>query len=121
VAALSISETTKSSGKGSSHWWLQRLSAVALVPLTLWFVFSIMRHVGNTQEEVLRWIAEPYVSILLVIYLGFMFFHGQLGMQEIIEDYIHSEKLKFFCGMTVKIVLIVSAAAGIYSILRIAL
>ena len=93
---------------------------MVLVPLTVWFVFSIIRHVGDTQEEVVRWIAEPYVSILLIIYLGFMFFHGQLGMQEIIEDYVHSEKLKFLSGVSVKIVLIVSALAGIYSILRIA-
>ena len=65
--------------------------------------------------------AEPYISFLLILYLGCMFFHGQLGMQEIFEDYIHSEKLKFITGLTVKIVLVVSALAGIYSILRIAL
>jgi succinate dehydrogenase / fumarate reductase membrane anchor subunit len=121
VVALNISETSESSVKGSRHWWLQRVSAVALVPLTLWFLFSIVHHVGSTQEEVLRWIAQPYVSFLLVIYLGFMFFHGQLGMQEIIEDYVHSQKLKTCFGVTIKFVLIVSALAAIYSVLRIAL
>jgi len=121
VAALSFSEGSNSPGKGSRHWWLQRVTAVTLVPLTLWFLFSIIHHIGDSQAQVVDWITQPHVSVLLVLYLAIMFFHGQLGVQEILEDYIHGERLKYVCGLVVKTILIVSALAGIYSILRAAL
>lgn len=107
-------------GKGSGHWRWQRISALGLIPLTLWFMFAIVAHIGDDYATVVDWIAQPYVSVLLIAYIGFMFFHGQLGMQEIIEDYIHNPILKNICLWVTKAVLIVSALAGFYAIFVVA-
>ena len=109
-----------SHGKGSHHWRWQRISAIGLIPLTLWFMFAMVDHIGDDYATVAGWIAQPYVAVLLVLYIGFMFFHGQLGMQEIIEDYIHDQKLKSICLFMTRAVLIASALAGLYAILGIA-
>ncbi len=110
------SQHTSASTKGSHHWRWQRVSAVALIPLTLWFMFSIVAHVGDDYATVVGWISQPYVAVLLVLYLGFMFFHGQLGMQEIIEDYVHDRKRKSICLWMLKLVLLVFALAGFAAI-----
>ncbi len=109
------------SGEGSHHWWLQRMTALALIPLAVWFMFSIVGHMGEDLETVRTWIAQPHVAVLLVLYLGFMFYHGQLGMQVIIEDYVHRSGLRLCCLLVTKAVLLVSGLAGIFAILRIAL
>ncbi len=116
-----ISPHSSSATKGSHHWWWQRVSALALIPLTLWFMFSIVNHVGDDWATVVGWVAQPYVAVLLILYIGFMLFHGQLGVREIIEDYVHDQKLKCICLLGTKVVMIVFALAGLYSILRIAL
>ena len=109
------------SGEGSHHWWLQRVSAIALVPLSLWFVFSIIGHIDGTHEQVLSWISTPHVALLLVLYLGFMFFHAQLGLQVVIEDYVHSEPLKIASLLVVKGLALIAGLGAIFSVLRIAL
>lgn len=109
-----------SHGKGSHHWRWQRLSAIGLIPLTLWFMFSIVNHIGDDYITVVVWISQPYVAVLLILYVSFMFFHGNLGMQEIIEDYIHNPKLKATCLFVIKAVLTISALAGLYAIISIA-
>ncbi len=109
------------SGEGSHHWWVQRVTAIALVPLSLWFVFSIINHIGNSHEEVTIWIAQPSVALLLIIYLGFMFYHAQLGIQVVIEDYVHSELVKVVSLLLVKGIILVAGLASILSVLRLAL
>ena len=109
------------SGEGSHHWWLQRVTALALVPLSLWFVFSIVGHIGDSHSEISAWIAQPSVSLLLILYLCFMFFHAQLGVQVVIEDYVHSEPLKIVSLLLVKAIAIVAGLASILSVLRLAL
>lgn len=109
------------SGEGSHHWWLQRVSAIALVPLSLWFVFSIVSHIGDDYSEVVAWISQPSVALMLILYIGFMFFHAQLGVQVVIEDYVHSEPLKIVSLLLVKATAIVAGLAAILSVLRIML
>jgi succinate dehydrogenase / fumarate reductase membrane anchor subunit len=107
-------------GKGSHHWRWQRITAIGLIPFTLWFLFSIVQHIGDDHAAVSNWVAQPYVAVLLVLYLILMFFHGQLGIQEIIEDYVHHAKLKKFCSMITKLGLLAAAIAAVISVIRIA-
>lgn len=109
------------SGHGSGHWWLQRVSALALIPLSLWFVFSVIGHIGDDQQTLVAWIAKPGVALALILYAIFMFFHAQLGLQVVIEDYVHNSAVKFGLILFIKAIMYVSAAAMIYAILRITL
>ena len=110
-----------SSGEGSHHWWLQRVTAIALIPLTIWFAFSILQHIGDSHDHVLAWIATPHVALFLVLFLGFMFFHAQLGLQVVIEDYVHTEWLKMAMLLGVKGLAGLVGIAAIFAVLRIAL
>ena len=108
------------SGQGSHHWWLQRMSALALVPLTLWFVFSFVSHVDDSYAVVSQWISQPHVAVLLMLYVGFMLFHGQLGLQVVFEDYVHNETARSICILFSKAVFLLAGVASIFAILRIA-
>ncbi len=109
------------SGEGSHHWWLQRISALALVPLTLWFVFAVTSHVGDPYPVVLDWLSQPSVAVLTVLYLIFMFFHAQLGLQVVIEDYVHGEGLRMCCLLLTKGITVLAAALSVFAVLRVAI
>lgn len=108
------------SGEGSHHWWLQRVSALALIPLTFWFVFSIIAHLDDGYPAIVAWIAHPPVSVLLMLYVGFTLFHGQLGMQVVFEDYVHNKTTKSVCLLLTKAVFLLAGVASIFAILKIA-
>src|SRR5690348_7310793 len=72
------------------HWWLQRLTAVALVPLTIWFVASIIAHTASDYERFITWLSTPLTTTCMTLFLIAMFYHTALGLQVVIEDYIHS-------------------------------
>ncbi len=108
------------SGEGAHHWWLQRLSALALVPLSLWFVVSIVHRVDHSYAQLIAWVAQPHTALLLMLYLGFMFFHAQLGVQVVIEDYVHSESRRLVSLLLLKTVILLVGAASIWSVVRIA-
>ena len=109
------------SGEGSHHWWLQRVSALALIPLTLWFVFSIIGHLGDGYADIVAWVAHPPIAVLLILYIGFMLFHGQLGMQVVFEDYVHNKSTKSVCILLTKAVFLLAGVASIFAIIKIAL
>ncbi len=106
--------------KGSRHWRWQRITAIGLIPLTLWFLFAIARHIGDDHSAITEWIARPRVAVLLVLYMVIVFFHGQLGLQEVIRDYIHHVRIKRTCSLSVKLILLAAALAAVISIARIA-
>lgn len=109
------------SGDGSHHWWLQRLSALALVPLSVWFLFAIVGHIDDDYQSIVNWISHPCVAVLLILYLGFMLFHGQLGIQVVLEDYVHTESVKFCLLMISKAIFLVAGVASIFAILKVSL
>lgn len=103
---------------GAEHWWLQRVTAVALVPLTLWLAASIIMFVGNDHAEVRAWLQTPVAAVLMVLLLIGLFYHMALGLQVIIEDYIHS-KAKFVVAIAIRLSCLALAVAGIWATLRI--
>ncbi len=109
-----------SAKEGAAHWWAQRLTAVALIPLLLWFVSSMICLVGADQAVARAWIAIPWVAVLLIVMCGAVFHHTQLGLQVVLEDYIHTEWLKITSIMLVKFAAIVLFAASAFAILKIA-
>ncbi|MDD9884340.1 MAG: succinate dehydrogenase, hydrophobic membrane anchor protein [Gammaproteobacteria bacterium] len=95
----------------SRHWWWQRLSALALIPLTLWFVFAILDAVGESHAAALAWLGRPGVAAALSVYLAAAFWHAQLGLQVVVEDYVAAERARANTLLALRI--INSVAAGI--------
>ncbi len=81
---------------GVSHWWLQRVTAVALLPLSFWFMSSLIKiAIGADGAPVTAWFASPCNAVLLVLLLVAAFWHAKLGMQVVIEDYVHTAFSKY--------------------------
>jgi len=106
---------------GADHWLAQRLTAISLVPLGLWFAFAMAtfdQH-GN-YESVRAWVAEPLNGILLILLVISLVYHSMLGIQVIVEDYVHGG-MKVLTSIAVRFVHVILALAGIYSVVVISL
>ncbi len=110
-----------SAKNGTHHWWGQRVTAVALVPLTLWFVYSVVSMTGAGYGTVAVWVAQPWNTVLLLLLIAATFHHLQLGLQVVIEDYIHSEFTKLATLLFVKFASAALAVACGYAVLKTAL
>lgn len=110
-----------SAKEGVAHWWAQRVTALALIPLALWFVISVLSLAGADHARTIAWIASPVPAVLLVLLIAATFYHAVLGLQVVIEDYIHPESLRIALILIVKAAAIVLAAAAIFAVLKIAL
>jgi succinate dehydrogenase / fumarate reductase, membrane anchor subunit len=109
-----------SAKEGVEHWWLQRITAVALVPLSLWFVIAIIRLVGADSDGVRDWVGNPLPAIMLVLLLIATFYHAALGLQIVIEDYIHAELTKLGLVVIVRLGCFALAVAGMFAVLSMA-
>lgn len=105
---------------GVHHWWMQRLTAVALVPLTLWVIFAVASHAGDDYASVAAWFAQPFTTTLLTLFVFTTFLHATQGLTVIIEDYLHHEGAKFAAMITMKLVLVLLGTSSVLSILRVA-
>jgi succinate dehydrogenase / fumarate reductase, membrane anchor subunit len=109
-----------SARRGTAHWLAQRITAVALIPLSLWFVISVMIYMHADYVTVLIWLHSPAVSVLLALFVATLYYHAYLGLQTVIEDYLHDEWLKVSALVLIKFICILLAAAGIFAVLRVA-
>ena len=106
---------------GTHHWWMQRITAIALVPLTVWLVGSLVAIGAADHAQTVHWIRSPAVSITLLLTIAALFHHAQLGLQVVIEDYVQAEWKKLAALIAVKLLTIAVAATAAFSVLRIAL
>lgn len=109
-----------SAKEGVSHWWSQRVTAVALVLLTLWFASALLRLGDFSHAAVIAWIAMPFNAVLLSLLIGTALYHSQLGVQVVVEDYVVGHGLKVVTLLLLNFLHIAVAALGIFSVLRIA-
>jgi succinate dehydrogenase / fumarate reductase membrane anchor subunit len=109
-----------SAKEGVGHWWAQRVTSVALVPLIFWFVASIIGLIGADYASFVAWIRHPLNTILMTLLLAVGFYHLQLGLQVVIEDYVHNEAARLASIIAVKFAAALLALAGIFSVLKIA-
>jgi succinate dehydrogenase / fumarate reductase membrane anchor subunit len=106
---------------GATHWWAQRLTSLALVPLTLWFICAAVRLTGASREDVAVWMSQPLVLVLMLALIVATFHHLQLGLQVVIEDYVHDGTQKLIALLVMKAVCVLLALACIVSVLRLGL
>lgn len=106
---------------GVGDWWVQRVTAVALVPLVIWFVASIVALAGANYATTVRWMGSPVNAVVLILLLIAMFRHAQLGLRVVIEDYVHHEGAKIAMLLIVNAVLAILAVGSILSVLKLVL
>jgi succinate dehydrogenase / fumarate reductase membrane anchor subunit len=104
---------------GLEHWWAQRLTAVALLPLSIWFIVSLLKLAALDHAELTYWLASPLNAALLIFLVFALFHHAQLGMQVVIEDYIHSDFEKIASLLLVKFLAIFCVLISVLSIIKI--
>lgn len=106
-----------SAREGVEHWWAERVTAVALIPLTIWFAASIMAVAGGDHAAFVAWLGSPLSSVCMVLLLIALFYHTALGLQVVIEDYVHSgAKIALLVAM--RLGCFALATAGIVATLR---
>ena len=110
-----------SAKSGFHHWWLQRLTAIAIIPISIWFVVGLIQNLNSTYDELVAWIGTPLVTVLMLSLICGVFYHAKLGVQVVVEDYIHSELPKVCLIILVNLGLAFGALVGIFSVLKIAL
>lgn len=106
---------------GFAHWWWQRVTAIALIPLSLWFVYSVLAIIGLDHQGALAWLAKPFNATLMILFLVTMLFHAQTGVQVVIEDYIHTKWLNLTLLLAVKFASVLMAVMSVISVLIVVL
>ncbi|MEM7611731.1 MAG: succinate dehydrogenase, hydrophobic membrane anchor protein [Pseudomonadota bacterium] len=109
-----------SAKEGTEHWWSQRVTAVAMIPLSLWFVIAVLGLPAFDYVTVSAWMAAPVNAVLLLLFTGTLLYHSMLGTQVVIEDYVHGFA-KVATLIIVRFIYVALAVAAIFSILRVSL
>jgi succinate dehydrogenase / fumarate reductase membrane anchor subunit len=110
-----------SSKHGAQHWLHQRTTAVGNLLLVLWLIFSFLRLPNLDYDTVKIWLSAPLVAVPMILMLISLFWHVRLGLQVVIEDYVHDEALKFGSLLALNFYTLGCGALGIFSVLKIAL
>lgn len=104
---------------GTEHFVAQRLTAIALIPLVLWFLASLVAHAGAGYEETIAWLRTPLGALPLVLLIGVAFYHMHVGLQVVIEDYLHGEGKKIAALVANKFWAAAAGVACIWAVLKI--
>ena len=110
-------KTQKTHGVG--HWKLQRISAVVMIPLVIWFTTSLMLTLMDGYEQSIEWLQSPFNATGLILLFGTLYFHAASGLQVVIEDYVHHEGLKIVSLILIKLLAILLGILSILCVLKI--
>ena len=108
-----------SAKKGSHHWWMQRITAVALIPLSFFTISLLNLSIHAPYAETVAWLASPLHSVIIIAWLLSVFYHAALGLQVVIEDYVAVESVKITAIWTVNLIFFLLALAAVLAVLRI--
>jgi succinate dehydrogenase / fumarate reductase membrane anchor subunit len=120
-SAIGMVRGRGSAREGVGHWKLQRLTAIANVPLVLWFIVSAVSLSGADHAAVTAWLAGPFNATLMLLLVLSTFWHARLGLQVVIEDYVHHEGVKVAALIAVTFALFLLGGLAVVSILKVAL
>jgi succinate dehydrogenase / fumarate reductase, membrane anchor subunit len=110
-----------SAKEGVGHWWYQRLTAIALAPLSIFFVWLVLHLLNADYSEIRATIGQPVIAVLLMSFMLSLYYHGALGLQTIIEDYVHHRPTEMSLLVVVKFTAFLFSVASVLAIARIAL
>ena len=109
-----------SAKEGVQHWWMQRITAIALVPLAIWFVLAALGMIGADRAAMVAWMHSPMSPVFAILLIVAAIYHMALGLQVVIEDYVHSETWKLGLIIVMRLWCIVLVARGILAVLTLA-
>ncbi|MBU2568717.1 MAG: succinate dehydrogenase, hydrophobic membrane anchor protein [Gammaproteobacteria bacterium] len=110
-----------SAKSGTEHWWLQRVTAVALIPLSYWLIVLIKLATTATYQETVSWLAAPLNTVVIALWILAVCFHAALGVQVVIEDYVSTEGAKMSAVWTCHLLFTAIAVAALFAVLQISL
>lgn len=110
-----------SAKEGVAHWWAQRLTALALAPLSLWFVIAVIELAGADRVRFVAWLRQPISAAFMLLVLVATFYHGALGLQVVIEDYVDNEAQRLGLVIVMRFAAILIAVLGIVAVLKLSL
>jgi succinate dehydrogenase / fumarate reductase, membrane anchor subunit len=105
---------------GVRHWWHQRLTSVALVPLSIWFVVSLLALPALDHATLAAWMGQTWTALLLIVFVFVAAWHSQLGVREVVEDYVHGAGSKALTLTIVSFAHVLLALAGVFAVLKVA-
>lgn len=105
---------------GVGHWWMQRLTAVALVPLALWFLISLSMLGTLDYDLVAEWLSAPLNAVLMLLLVLALAYHSKLGLQVVVEDYVHHHGVKLVVLVLIDFAHILAAGVGVFAVLKVA-
>jgi succinate dehydrogenase / fumarate reductase membrane anchor subunit len=108
------------SHSGTGHFWRQRVTAVALVPLGLWFTYAILGLIGTNEVAVLSFLSKPWNALLMAAFSTTLLYHMALGLQDIVDDYVHRPGMKIFTLLLIRFVWIATTVTCIFALIRVA-
>ncbi len=108
------------SHSGTGHFWRERLTSVALIPLSLWFAYAMLGLAGTNEVAVVSFLAHPWNAILMAAFAVISFYHLSLGLQVVIDDYVHTTGIKLFLLILVRFVAIAAGISCVFALIRIA-
>jgi len=117
---LSEARGLGSAKEGTHHWWVQRVTSIALVPLSFWFAFAAATLAGDGYDAVAAWVAAPVNAVLLLLLIVATFHHLHLGVQVVLEDYVHIEPVKVAAVLAVKLASAMLGVAAAFAVLKVA-
>ncbi|MDD1629805.1 MAG: succinate dehydrogenase membrane anchor subunit [Methylococcaceae bacterium NSP1-1] len=103
---------------GTSHWWMQRVTAVALIPLSYWLITFLNLSLNAPYQHTVEWLATPLNTLCIVAWVLAVFYHAALGLQVVIEDYIAAEGIKIVAVWTVNLSFLLLALAALIAVFR---
>jgi succinate dehydrogenase / fumarate reductase membrane anchor subunit len=110
---------TGSAKEGVHHWWLQRLTSIALIPLTIWFVVSLLSLQSFDHVAVVAWMSQSWTALFLILFVLVATWHSQLGVRVIVEDYVHGGT-KTLTLVLLTFIHAIVAVAGVFAVLKVA-
>jgi succinate dehydrogenase / fumarate reductase, membrane anchor subunit len=109
-----------SARSGAHHWWLERLTSVSTLILFVWFVVALLRLPALDHDAVTTWLSSPVNAVMMLLLIVSTFWHLKLGLQVVIEDYVHEEGVKLFSITLLNFFAIAAGALAFFSVLKIA-
>lgn len=109
-----------SAKEGTGHFWLQRLTAIGLIPLVVWVAFAVARLPSMSQTDIQLWLSNPLSAVLMILFLIASFWHAKLGLQVVIEDYVSDHGVRTVGIIAVNLISVALGVVGVFSVLHIA-